>query len=303
MKASPCLFNSAVALRKVFFIGNGAASEAPGQLQRLLLPALTAPLPPSPSPLPPSTRPFSTHPVAQYKYTRVTPPTGPAAPSPERQNVHNHAIPYSVVQLRREDSTLTLPQKTALILKKLDLSRYMLVLLARPRAEDATKGPEHAICQIMDRNVLKAVQAEKEAAKKKTVKITNKELEINWAIAPNDMRTRMLQLKRFLSKGYAVQVTLLNVKKRDKRRASTDEAKQALKTVRDTVAEVPGAKETKPMEGNVGDTVVLSLHAPTGSVKEKATEDAASAASGATAAVEESVAQESAPEGPTAKEG
>ncbi|KAL2135070.1 hypothetical protein VTI74DRAFT_9886 [Chaetomium olivicolor] len=287
MKASQCLFNSAVALRKVF-ISNAAALEGPAQLQRLLLPTLT--VPPQTLLSSPSTRPFSTHPAAQMKYNRKTASSAPAAPT-ERGPMRDHGIIYPWVQLRRDDGTLTDPQRTALILKKLNLDRHTLILLASPRTDESSKGPEYPICRIADRKALQAAEAEKEAAKKKGPKIVSKEMELNWAIAPNDMRTRMTQLKKFLSKGYAVRVTLLNVKKRDKRRASMDEAQAALKAVRATVAEVPGAKETKPMEGTVGDTVVLCLHAPTGSAADKAAEEAGETAAAAAGGIVEKSAE------------
>ncbi|KAK4042929.1 hypothetical protein C8A01DRAFT_44145 [Parachaetomium inaequale] len=264
MRASQCLFNSATALRKVF-ISNAAALETPGQLQRLLLPSITAPVQPSFSS--PSTRPFSTHHAAQIRFNRARPGPGDASPGPAKNDrtMRDYDIVFPWIQVRQDDGSLTEPQRTNAVLKKLNLDRHSLVLLAAPRTDSESKGPEYPICRIGDRKAELAAQAEKDAIKKKTPKIVSKELELNWAIAPHDLRTRMTQLKRFLSKGYQVRVTMMNLKKRAKRRASPDEAKEALRVVEEAVAEIPGAKETKAREGEVGDTLVMLLHAPTGS--------------------------------------
>ena len=271
MRASQCLFNSATALRKVF-ISNAVALETPGQLQRLLLPSITAPFQPSFSS--PSTRPFSTPPVAQIRFNRARPGPGDASPAPPKNDraMRDYDIVFPWIQVRQEDGSLTEPQRTSAVLKKLNLDRHSLVLLAAPRTDSESKGPEYPICRIGDRKAELAAQAEKDAIKKKTPKIVSKELELNWAIAPHDLRTRMTQLKRFLSKGYQVRVTMMNLKKRAKRRASADEAKEALRVVEEAIAEIPGAKETKAREGEVGDTLVMLLHAPTGSPVSASTE-------------------------------
>jgi translation initiation factor IF-3 len=264
MRTSQCLFNSATALRKVF-ISNAAALETPGQLQRLLLPSITAPVQRSFSS--PSTRPFSTHPAAQIRFNRARPGPGDGNPAPAKNDrtMRDYDIVFPWIQVRQDDGSLTEPQRTSAVLKKLNLDRHSLVLLAAPRTDSESKGPEYPICRIGDRKAELAAQAEKDALKKKTPKIVSKELELNWAIAPHDLRTRMTQLKRFLSKGYQVRVTMMNLKKRAKRRASADEAKETLRVVEEAVAEIPGAKETKAREGEVGDTLVMLLHAPTGS--------------------------------------
>jgi translation initiation factor IF-3 len=176
------------------------------------------------------------------------------------------------------------------------LERDSLVLLAAPRTDASFKGPQYPICRIIDRTAEAAAQtaqAEKSAAKKKE---KSKELELNWAIAPHDLRTKMTQLKRFLGKGYHVTVTLMNLKKRDKRRASADEAKEVLKAVEATITEVPGAKETKPREGSVGDIVVLSLHAPAGSAARAAAAPAEGTPARAVAAATETAAAPGKPE-------
>jgi translation initiation factor IF-3 len=273
MRTSRCLFNSAIALRKVF-LSNAAALEAPSQLQRLLLPALTIPRQPSfPSSL--SRRAFSTTHVTQLKYRRSDAKAGLRGDngSAQKDRVRNYEIAFPWIQVRDESGALGEPVRTTQVLKSLNLEDKSLILLAVPKAE----GPQYPICRIIDRAVERAEQADKDAVKKKSGKIVTKEMELNWAIAPHDLRTKTAQLTKFLSKGYQVRVTLLNLKKRNKRRATMDEAKVALQGVLDAIAEVPGAKETRAREGQVGETLILLLHAPTGSAADVSASEAASA--------------------------
>jgi translation initiation factor IF-3 len=175
--------------------------------------------------------------------------------------MRDYDIVYPWIQLRQEDGSLTTPKRTTTVLKKLNMESQTLILLASPRTDNSSKGPQYPICRIADRKV---EQEKEDATKKKGPKLVSKELELNWAIAPHDLQIRMAQLKKFLSKGYQVQVRMLTPKKRNKRKASLDEAKEVLRIVKEAVAEVPGAKETKGMEGTVGDVVILHLHAPSG---------------------------------------
>ncbi|KAK4155930.1 hypothetical protein C8A00DRAFT_13071 [Chaetomidium leptoderma] len=299
MKASKCLFNSAIALRKVF-INNAVALEGPGQLQlqRLLLPSITIPLQP-PSSSSSSRRPFSTYRAAQNRHYGPRPGTAP--PVADRV-LRDHDIVFPWVQLRQDDGKLTEPQKTSAVLKKINMARQTLVLLAVPRTDPSYKGPQYPICRVADRKAEVEAQAEKEAIKKKAPKIVTKELELNWAMAPHDLRTKTTQLKKFLTKGYHVKVTMLNLKKRNKRRASADEAKEALRVLLAAVAEVPGAKETKAREGDVGGTLLLDLHAPTGSAAGAATEAGTTEASTTEAPAGQAAATNSAAEKPGVSE-
>ncbi|KAL2169636.1 hypothetical protein VTG60DRAFT_5861 [Thermothelomyces hinnuleus] len=261
MRTSQCLFNSAIAIRKVF-ISNAASLEAREQLQRLLLPSITVPIQPT-SFSSSSKRPFSTNQIARVRYNKNR-PGNEGAPAKNDRTMRDYDIVFPWIQIRQENGSLTEPQRTSATLKRLDMGRQSLVLLATPRTDASSKGPEYPICRIVDRQAELAAQAERDALKKKMPKVVNKELEINWATAPHDLRTKMTQLKKFLNKGYQVRVTMMHPKKRDKRRASLDEAGGLLKTVESTIGEVPGAKETKPREGSVGETLVLLVQAPTG---------------------------------------
>jgi translation initiation factor IF-3 len=249
MRTSRCFFNSAAALHKVF-VSNATALEAAGKLHRLLLPAMPAPFA--------SSRPFSPQRVCQVRWGKPQPRKEPAADE-AKGRLRDYGIVFPWIQLRHSDGTLTEPLRTRDILKKLNLDEETLVLLATPKTNEESKGPEYPICRIIDRKAEEAARGE--AAKNKPAKVTNKELELNWATAPNDLRTKMAQLKKFLQKGYHVEVRLMHPKRRNKRRATLEEAQQLLEAVKQAIAEVPGAKETRRMDGEVGEMVTLFLHA------------------------------------------
>ncbi|KAH6850844.1 hypothetical protein B0I37DRAFT_372534 [Chaetomium sp. MPI-CAGE-AT-0009] len=275
MRASQCLFNPATALCKVF-ITNATALENPGQLQRLLLPSRTVPIQSSFS-WPPR-RHFSVHHAAQMIYKRKPARNGKGSPEDSSRTMRDYDIVFPWIQVRQADGRLSEPQRTNLVLKSLNMDRDSLILVATPKTDPESNGPEYPICRIGDRKAELAAEAEKQAIKRNTPKIVTKEMELNWAIAPHDLQTRMTQLKKFLSKGCQVRVTMMHPKKRGKRRGTPDEAKVVLKSVEVAVAEVPGAKETKPREGAVGETLVLLLHAPTGSPANASTGAAAATA-------------------------
>lgn len=80
----------------------------------------------------------------------------------------------------------------------------------------------------------------------------------------------MKRLREFLEKGLRVDVTLLSKKsrKKGKREATLDEAKEVLKAVRRTaLEEVVGTKEWKPADGQVLKSYKIFLEGPQGRVK------------------------------------
>lgn len=266
MKAPHCLFNSAIALRQVF-ISNAATLQGPAQLQRMLLPAVTSSRAPS-SWSSPSRRPFSTstvRPGGQLNFIR-RPNSYANAAAENKENaakagpLRDHDIVYPWIQLRQENGRLSEPRRTMAVLRSMNLDQQTLILLAAPTMNHSSKGPQYPICRIGDRKVEN--QPVVSVAKKQATKVVLKQVEVNWAIAPNDMRTKTTQLKKFLSKGYKVDVIMARPRKKNKRPATQDEAKEVLRGVKEAVEEIPGSIEWKPMEGLLGQTLTLHLQGP-----------------------------------------
>jgi len=126
------------------------------------------------------------------------------------------------------------------------------------RTRDAAT-PEYPICRIVDVKAERAAQQLKEKDEMHRLSVRTKELELNWAIAPNDLERSLKQLRNFLEKGYFVQVSLLRKFKRGKRVATEDEVKALLQRVDEAIKEISGVRETKKREGVMGKQLKLSL--------------------------------------------
>ncbi|KAK0742275.1 hypothetical protein B0T21DRAFT_361002 [Apiosordaria backusii] len=248
MKGSPCIFSSAVAIRNVF-LNNATPVAGPAHFQQLLLPSLAA-----------SRRSFSGWNTSQNTFGSFRTP-----PSPERREQRvsdgrtlNHNIKSQMVVIRTKDGTLSEPQDKLEVLRNLDLDKSALEMLAEPKP-----GRPFPICRIIlhEEEQKKAYREMKNEKSKlqKQVKVAQKEIEINWAMAPHDLATKIRRLKGFLEKGYRVDVTLMHPKKKSKRKAREDEAKQVFQEVIKVLEEVPGTSEYKARQGDVGRTKLLFL--------------------------------------------
>jgi translation initiation factor IF-3 len=82
----------------------------------------------------------------------------------------------------------------------------------------------------------------------------NKSLELNWAIAAGDLKHRLVAMKKFLTEGRKVEVTL--GPKKQGRKATPEEANAVIKAITDAVAECKGARQTKS-EGQVGGIMTI----------------------------------------------
>jgi translation initiation factor IF-3 len=154
-----------------------------------------------------------------------------------------------------------------------------LITLALP-----SESSKYPICTVFDRKTYEeserqriVSEKEKEREEKRRAKGT-KELEINWATAPHDLEIKMRRLREFLGKGLRVEVRLLSKKskKKGKREATEDEAREVLKAVRKTALEdVVGAREVRPPDGMLLKKYTLFLEGPQGKRKDKQTEEVA----------------------------
>ncbi|KAK0666843.1 hypothetical protein QBC41DRAFT_145463 [Cercophora samala] len=252
MKASPCLFSSAAAIRSVF-LNNAAPIAGPAHLQRTLLPSIGA------SPrrsffdrAGPETDRF---PVGTF---RRSPPTDRREPRVTDGRVLNYNIRGQMVVIRTKDGTLSEPQDRDEVLQNLDLDKSALEMLAEPKP-----GRPYPICRIIlhedeQKKAYTLMKAEKKKLQNE-VKVAQKEVEMNWAMAPHDLTTKIRRLKGFLEKGYRVEVTMMHPKKKSKRKASDEEAKQVFDEVIKVLEEVPGTTEYKARQGQVGKTQLLFL--------------------------------------------
>ncbi|KAK4203651.1 hypothetical protein QBC40DRAFT_274172 [Triangularia verruculosa] len=263
MKRTLCPYSSAAAIRSVF-LSNGAPITGPAHLQRLLVPSITAP----------SQRSFSgrggplTNLFQLGTFRKPSFDFERREPKPTDGKILNYNIRGQMVVIRTKEGTLSEPQDKLEVLQSLDLDRSALEMLAEPKP-----GRPFPICRIiLHEDEQKKAYAEMKMQKKKLqneVKVAQKEVEINWAMAPHDLVTKIRRLKGFLEKGYRVEVTLMHPKKKSKRKASDEEAKDVFAEVIKVLEEVPGTTEYKSRQGNVGKVQSLFLQ---GKVPKKSAE-------------------------------
>ena len=246
MKVTQCAFNSAVALRRVF-INNALATQRSGQLvlPRVLLPSLAEPQP-------------------RRAFTIQSPLFSKEQPGRLIRDLH---IKSPFVHVRDpETGQLSGPTSPQDILRTLNTKEFSLVVVADPETQNfGPNGPKYPICNIVDRkaereNRHQAVLAERH---KKEV---DKEIEINWGIAEHDLQLKMRRLRQFLDKGYKVQLTLMRKMKRGKKLATIDECKVLLNTVEEAINQLPGVKDAKPRDGQVGRIWRATLQGTKGSL-------------------------------------
>lgn len=91
---------------------------------------------------------------------------------------------------------------------------------------------------------------------KHLAKTSIKQIELNWSIDPHDLSHRLKKLPAFVDKGRTVEIIL--TRKRNKRMATADEIKQLMDTLRAAIEEA-NAHQTKPMDGEVGKTLTITV--------------------------------------------
>jgi translation initiation factor IF-3 len=164
--------------------------------------------------------------------------------------------------LLEENNEMTGPHKTQRLLATMDVSTYSLRMiedsLPPPKPSDDGKpqrprrpNAQYPLCRIVHKaNEYKAEQAKAKAKKEAGNAGKQKGVEINWAIAQNDLALKLKQLRSFLEKGHKVTVTF--ARKKGTRVATGAEIEAVVKAVQAMVADVPGAKEYKPSDGEKG---------------------------------------------------
>ncbi|KAI0167339.1 hypothetical protein BJ166DRAFT_519665 [Pestalotiopsis sp. NC0098] len=190
----------------------------------------------------------------------------------------DNAIPYRWIRIaeceahgmrpENPNSNLSAPVLARDILRGLDRAQYTLEMVALPPSQQRKQrsneeGQEEGIeeepeaqtldeledremrdspvCRIVDKQRHKR-EAEARAKEARKKELNRKELELNWAIAPNDLQHRLKQLRGFLEKGRRVE--LMVAKKRGGRVATADEARLLMDALSETATEV-GATEVK----------------------------------------------------------
>jgi translation initiation factor IF-3 len=119
---------------------------------------------------------------------------------------------------------------------------------------DDPEDPDYMpVCRIVDKKeeyeVQKGRKVAAKAAKQRSAKSSAagaKTVELSWAIDAHDLSHRLGRIKEFLSEGRRVEVAI--AKKKRGRLATTEECENVLRSLKETVESVPGARELKSDE-------------------------------------------------------
>ncbi|KAL5328873.1 hypothetical protein ACEPPN_002381 [Leptodophora sp. 'Broadleaf-Isolate-01'] len=237
MRSSRCVFSSATALHRVFIAPIEVQTHVQVQIRGL---AFTS------SPSPPLLRP-------RTQYNALT-------SKPQKRHVSLHRAEKSrlprddeikaySVTLVDADGKLTDPRSTQSILSSIDRKTTSLVVIV------PGEPGVPPICKILNKQQMR----ETEKAKLKAARgngVTQKTMELNWAIGKNDLGHRMGKLRGWLEKGWRVEVVLAGKKKG--RKASEEEGMALVGVIKGLVGEV-GAREMKPEEGKMLGQLTLYL--------------------------------------------
>ncbi|KAK1780391.1 hypothetical protein QBC45DRAFT_372456 [Copromyces sp. CBS 386.78] len=270
MRASPCLYSSAAALRRVFL--ESASALAPLLLQTILLPRLSVAAATAAVLNNQKRCAFSTQGAVQAKGKYYAMRRSKPNAQQEANLPRDLAIRAPWVHLRGLDGNLADKQRPADIVSRLDRERYSLAMVwspptPKPGEPEVPKDadlPDWPVCVIIDRRA-EAAALKAKTKEERRKQVSKKELEINWAIAAHDLGFRTRQLQKFLMKGHRVEVMLLQKKAKgqNKKQATQEECQEVVRLIKQAVAEVPKAQEVKAMEGELGKVVRMVFQGPT----------------------------------------
>ncbi|GAM91624.1 hypothetical protein ANO11243_096760 [Dothideomycetidae sp. 11243] len=116
------------------------------------------------------------------------------------------------------------------------------------------------ICKIENKAEAAARVRELAATRKEQKKLAPegvKIIELNWAIDGNDLGHRLKKVEEFLRARRKVEVII--APKRRGRKATREECDSLVKKIKDALGNVDGAKESRPMQGKVGEVASIML--------------------------------------------
>ncbi|KAL2075473.1 hypothetical protein VTL71DRAFT_416 [Oculimacula yallundae] len=233
MRSSRCVFSTAAALQRVFIAP--IELQTPSRVQTRGLVTLSSQL---------RQRPHAILNLSQPQRRYVSLHRAEKSRLPRDDEIQAWSV-----TLVDADGKLTEPRSTRDILSTLDRKTNSLVIVV------PGEPGVPPICKILNKQQMR----ESEKAKLKAARgsgVTQKTMELNWAIGKNDLGHRMDKLRGWLEKGWKVDVVLAGKKKG--RKATEEEAEALVKHIRGVLEEV-GGRETKLVEGKMLGQLTLYL--------------------------------------------
>ncbi|ERF74324.1 hypothetical protein EPUS_02011 [Endocarpon pusillum Z07020] len=167
----------------------------------------------------------------------------------------DYAIMARYVRMRQPDGGLSPPESLHSTISRLRRGDEYLVQISKVD-EDGM-----AICRIMTKADLLKQKKDKERMqqehKKSLKQSVPKQIELNWAIGPNDLEHKMTQMKGFIKDGKKVEVVLASKKRQ--RQATPEEGQEVLRKVKEKLAEADAIEIKEMQGGEVGKHTVLTI--------------------------------------------
>jgi translation initiation factor IF-3 len=172
-------------------------------------------------------------------------PSDPKYKPPELRKPRNEDIRHRWVQIVNSEGRLDDPVRLQLALRNVDTKTHYIEQLT----PDEPDNPDYLpVCRVVDKKqeyeVQKGRKLAAKAAKSRSLKTSvagAKTIELNWAIDAHDLSHRMDKLKAFLLEGRRVEVAI--AKKKRGRLATAEECQNVLRSLKECVDSVPGARE------------------------------------------------------------
>jgi translation initiation factor IF-3 len=192
------------------------------------------------------TRCYQYQPQPQSLPFRLIRQAGPSryASRAEEDVIKDEHIRARQVQVVNESGALSSPMTLGDALKSFDRNEHFLLQVAPETWE------QPAVCKILSKSQHREQLRAKAVAAKisKAANAPPKQIELNWAIDPNDLSRKLKQMESFLEKGRKVEFLL--TRKPRKRLATLDEARNLLRSIKQRIQEI-GAAEVRPTEGHI----------------------------------------------------
>ena len=194
------------------------------------------------------------------------PQFGPKTGTPRRLRDEEIGGRMKYVRVVYSDGKIQEPQPLNDVLRSFDRTNNFLVQVSAP--EEGTEE-EYPVCRVLAK---RDVYAHEQARTKKAGGgggMVTKQIEISWITDQNDFRHKMDRLEEFLTDGKRVEIVLIQRRKGKKRVASEPEMEGMLKAIRERVAGIVGAKESREVERKPGGIMTLTFEGTVKKVEKK----------------------------------
>ena len=202
--------------------------------------------------------------IITFSGGRVVKPLGSFGPKDAKRGpLLDEDIRSHLVSIVNPEGSLKEPEALSNVLQSIDRNKYFVVQVSPP--EDLGIP----VCKIIGKEAFrKAERAKSKAAKNLQAKF--KQIEVSWAIGPNDLGHKMNKLQQFLQEGRRVDILL---SPRKSKTFTKDQAQVVVQRIRKRIARIEGAREWKEMLGTVGENVTIYVEGKPKKATEKATEE------------------------------